>query len=98
MNTSNLMLVVSFDEASNAYKPAFHNLSSEAAREQIRTFEQEKIRAIMLAQGRQHRNSVGKNCRACKEAARKAASLNDHQFGGHDESISSIEGAQTEVD
>jgi hypothetical protein len=73
MNSNSLKIVVLYDEEQKQFKPLLHNLSQEAAEEEIRKVGEQKLRAQILPQTRQHRGDGAQECRACRDAARKVS-------------------------
>jgi predicted lipoprotein len=65
MNDSALKLVIIFNPEAQGYKCAAHNLTAEQAVEQFGSNSAAKI----IDQGRQHRSSDVRRCRACNKAA-----------------------------
>jgi hypothetical protein len=71
MNSNSLKIVVSYDDQRKKFKPVFHNLNADAAENEVRKLESEKIRARILVQSRHHRGQRAEECRACRDAAAK---------------------------
>jgi hypothetical protein len=69
MTDTSLKAALSFDETTNTFNPAGHNLSAEKAEEKARTIEGQGRKAKVLDQPSRHKGRSFKTCTACKNAA-----------------------------
>ena len=69
MTDTSLKAVLSFDEATNTFNPAGHNLSLEKAEQKATTLQSQGHKAKVLDQSSGHKGRSFKTCAACKNAA-----------------------------
>jgi hypothetical protein len=67
-------LVLSFDEESQSYRPAGHNLLPEQALEQTDKLQTEGRKSLIVDQQGHHRALSFHQCKPCKKAADEATS------------------------
>jgi len=70
MADTSLKSVVSLDRETRAYKPIAHNLSPEAALEQVNNLQNDGNQAAILEQEGHHRTATAQKCKLCLNTAK----------------------------
>ena len=98
MTDTGLKSVVSLDRETRAYKPIAHNLSPEAALEQVGNLQNDGNQAAILDQEGRHRTATAQKCKLCLNAAKAFTDHQEAQPDHREEAAATSAGEQSEED
>ena len=98
MADTSLKSVVSLDRETRAYKPIAHNLSPEAALEQVNNLQNDGNQAAILEQEGHHRTATAQKCKLCLNAAKSFTERQEAQPDDKEEAATTSAGEQNEED
>jgi hypothetical protein len=98
MTDTSLKSVVSLDQETRAYKPIAHNLSPEAALEQVNNLQNDGNQAAILEQEGRHRTATAHKCKLCLSAAKSFTERQEAQPDDTEEVGATSAGEQNEED
>ena len=90
--------VVSLDRETRAYRPIAHNLSPEAALEQVSNSQNDGNQAAILDQEGRHRTAIAQKCKLCLNAAKSFTERQEAQPDDTERSAATSAGEQNEED
>jgi hypothetical protein len=98
MADTSLKSVVSLDRQTRAYKPIAHNLSPEAALEQVNNLQNDGNQAAILEQEGHHRTATAQKCKLCLNAAKSFTERQEAQPDDKEKASTTSAGEQNEED
>ena len=98
MADTSLKSVVSLDRETRAYKSIAHNLSPEAALEQVNNLQNDGNQAAILDQEGRHRTAAAQKCKLCINAAKSFTDRQEAQPVDTKEAAATSAGEQNEED
>jgi hypothetical protein len=99
MTDTNLKSVVFFDRETQEYKPASHNLTPEAALEQVGNLQNDGTEAAILDQESRHRTQTAQKCKLCQNSAKSFTERQETRPSGGEQAETVVEaGEQSEED